>query len=326
MVGFLSRGARFGATVLVCFALLGCAQSGVDQSGQPVAGMGQKQAVGTGLGALIGGVAGAFIGKGAGKAVAIVAGAAIGGLIGNQIGAALDAEDQKAIQEKAAQALLTEPDNAKIQWKSNHSGASATIVPTDTRVVKRKIALLRAADVAPPVNMEFTGKWYRVVRDTNVRLGPSTADRIATTLAAGSSIWGVGQVRGHSWMMVSQHGKAIGYVVATNVASPQAWRQLLAARRNRRKSLARRKSAASPQVATRSAPAAKPFNLDAAMPVRSPADLDALAKAPGSGVKLETVTASVTCRDITMDTTIKNQSRTSTETACKSPDGSWDIE
>jgi surface antigen len=265
--------------------------------------MGQKETIGTGVGAVLGGVAGSFIGKGAGKVVATVAGVAVGGYLGNRIGAMLDEEDQKALQAQAQQALLTQPDNGPVTWTSNHTDATAVVVPENSRVETREVKIVRDANVAPAPQLDLIGAKYVVKTRVAVRLNPSEDADTATTLAAGATIWAVGKVRGQSWIMVAKGGKSIGYAPASTLGpAPRPVQTAVA------------KPAAAPPPA--------PLDLDAAAPVRTPTDLDAL----GPNEKADTLVASVACRDVKTTATTRGQTETATQTACKSPDGSWNLE
>jgi len=55
--------------------------------------------------------------------------------------------------------------------------------------------------------------------------------------------------------------------------------------------------------------------------VRTPADLDAL----GPNEKADVVVASVACRDIRTTASSKGETASTTQTACRSPDGSWEL-
>lgn len=303
----IRRRARMAVSVLVISSfLVGCAQNG------GVAGMGQKETAGTAAGAVLGAVAGSFLGKGAGKAVAILAGGAIGAFIGNQIGAMLDEDDQKALAEQARQALVAQPDNVPLSWTSDHSGAQATVVPENTRTETRQIKVVRDAQVAPSTQLDLIGARYVAKANTNVRLAPSTDAAVGTTLAGGAPIWAVGRVREQDWIMVARHGKSIGYVAASTIQpAPKPPVATVA------------KAASAPTPVKDAAAQSTPFDLDEAAPVRSPADLDAIAQKQDE--KADLVVASVTCRDIKTTATAKGDTATSTQVACKSPDGAWQL-
>lgn len=269
-----------------------------------------KQDIGTGVGVIGGAVLGSFLGKGQGRIVGALAGAAIGGLIGNQIGAMLDEEDQKALQAQANQALLTQPDNSQVAWASQRSGATATVVPENTRVETREVKVVREVGVAPAGQLDLIGAKYVAKSTTPVRLSPSTDGEVASSLPTGAHIWAVGKVSGQPWIMVAKNGKSVGYVSAAAV-QPAPKTQAVAA-----KPKATGTSTAQAQATQQSAAA---FDLDSAAPVRTPADLDSL------GGQTDTVVASVTCRDIKTTATAKGETQTATQTACKSPDGAWQL-
>lgn len=288
--------------ILVCSGILtGCATDG----------SATKQDIGTGAGVVVGGLAGALFGKGKGKIVSVLIGAAVGGFIGNQIGAMLDEEDQKALQKQAKDVLVSQPDNTETTWSSERSGATGTVVAENSRMETREVKVVRDANVAPAPQLDLIGAKYVAKGAAQVRLAPSDQAETATTLSNGATIWAVGKVRNQPWIMVAKGGKSIGYVSTASLAPAPKPVQ----------------SAAATPVKTTSAPAAKPaqqqtpFDLDAAAPVRTPADLDALAP----NEKADVVVASVACRDIRTTATAKGETASATQTACRSPDGSWDL-
>jgi surface antigen len=294
------------SSILIASLLVGCADSG----------MGQKEQVGTGAGALIGGIAGSFLGKGSGKALAIIGGAAIGGLIGNKIGAMLDAEDQKALQARTKQVLLTQPDNAPVAWSSQHSDATATVVTENTRVEQREVKIVRDANVTMTNQIDLIGAKYEAKSTTHIRNSPGTDGEPTGSIAGGSTIWVVGKVHDQPWYMVARGGKTIGYTTSTNlIPAPPKPVQMASAG-------TQPPNGGKLAQVTSSAPSTtQPYDLDAAAPVRTPADLDALAPTE----KADVLVASVTCRNIKTTATAKGQSASSTQTACRSPDGSWDL-
>ena len=263
--------------------------------------MGQKEIGGTEIGAVVGGAAGLFLGRGAGRIFAGLAGAAIGGLIGNRIGSMLDEQDQKALAAQSRIALFNHPDNAQINWSSEHSGATATVVPVNTRKEQRTFKVVRDANVAPASNLDMIGAEYVVSGKATVRLAPFADAQVATMLGSGSAVWAVGKVHDQPWIMVAQHGQSIGYVAASTV----------------------KRAPAAPKLQTNSTQVA--FDLDSTAPVRAPADLDSI-EVKDPSVKVDMMVASVTCRDLTTTATAKGQTKTTTQTACRAPDGSWDID
>jgi len=106
--------------VMMAVAVLGaCAQRGI----------GQKQGVGTLVGAGVGALAGSQIGGGKGKLAAVAIGALLGGYAGNEIGKSLDRADKLAANQ-AAQQAQTAPIGQTINWNNPQSGNSGTVTPT----------------------------------------------------------------------------------------------------------------------------------------------------------------------------------------------------
>ena len=105
-------------------ALSACAQNGEDNSW----GMGTKQTVGTGAGAVLGGVLGSKLGGGGGRLWMTGAGALLGAFAGSSIGKSLD-ESDKAAHEKAMEQAEDGPLNQPVNW-NNPNGHSGSITPT----------------------------------------------------------------------------------------------------------------------------------------------------------------------------------------------------
>lgn len=106
--------------VFASFGITGC---------QTLEGVGTKQAVGTGSGALIGGILGSKVGGGNGQLWATGAGALLGAFLGSEIGKSLDAADKQYMSQatyQAQQAPVGEP----ISWNNPESGNSGKIVAT----------------------------------------------------------------------------------------------------------------------------------------------------------------------------------------------------
>jgi surface antigen len=281
-------GLRFGAALVAVSLLSGCADGNT----------GNKEAIGTGVGAALGGLAGSFIGRGNTRIVGGLLGATVGGVVGNRIGAALDDRDRAALAAQSQAVLLSQPDDTQASWNSDHSDATATFVAANSRVETRSIEVVRDARVLPSADLDIIGRSYQARTGTRVHLAPSAESDVAGSLTAGESITAVGHVRGAPWIAVARGGRTIGYVGDTTIGLPARQATAMAA--------------ASPKAG---------FDLDAAAPVRKVADLDAVAP----NTKVDRVTAAVPCRDVKTTLTTQGKSETISQSACKSPDGTWEL-
>jgi surface antigen len=88
---------------------------------------GQKQTVGTGIGAVAGGHAGSQVGKGSGRLWATGAGVLLGALAGGSIGQSMDEADRAAMAQAQTRAYAA-PVGEKISWNNPDSGNNGTIV------------------------------------------------------------------------------------------------------------------------------------------------------------------------------------------------------
>jgi surface antigen len=109
--------------LIASLSLTACAQNG----GNPW-GMGNKQTVGTGAGAVIGGILGSNVGGGKGQLWATGAGALIGALVGSEIGKSLDRADMQYHQQ-AQENAYSAPLNQPITWRNPESGHSGSVTP-----------------------------------------------------------------------------------------------------------------------------------------------------------------------------------------------------
>jgi len=104
-------------------SLSACAQDGSNPWG-----MGTKQTVGTGAGALVGGILGSKVGGGSGRLWATGAGALLGAFVGSSIGKSLDQADM-AYHEQAVEKAYTAPLNSTVNWNNPESGHSGYVTP-----------------------------------------------------------------------------------------------------------------------------------------------------------------------------------------------------
>jgi len=106
---------------LAAFALVACTD-----------GAGQKEGIGTLIGAAAGGLAGAQFGKGRGQLAATAAGALLGAFVGNEVGKSLDRADKLAMRSTVQQSLETAPMGTTSSWQNPDSGHSGTVTPANT--------------------------------------------------------------------------------------------------------------------------------------------------------------------------------------------------
>lgn len=106
------------ATLAAGFALSGCAADG----------RGNKEGLGTLLGAAAGAWAGSSIGKGDGKIVATAMGTMLGAAVGNSIGRSMDELDKMKMRE-AEERAYNAPIGEAIVWNNPNTGNSGSVTP-----------------------------------------------------------------------------------------------------------------------------------------------------------------------------------------------------
>lgn len=114
-------------TVLMALSVVflgACESTGFNGFG----GMGSKQTVGAGSGAILGGIAGAQIGGGDGRLIATGVGAVLGGLLGSEIGKSLDRADM-AYMNQATTRAHSVPVGQTVRWNNPESGHSGYVTP-----------------------------------------------------------------------------------------------------------------------------------------------------------------------------------------------------
>lgn len=94
--------------------------------------IGDKEAVGTLLGAVGGGLAGSQVGKGRGRLLATGVGTLLGALAGKEIGKSLDRADRLEMQQTTQQTLESAPIGKTSTWKNPDSGNYGSVTPKKT--------------------------------------------------------------------------------------------------------------------------------------------------------------------------------------------------
>ncbi|MEQ9170546.1 MAG: RT0821/Lpp0805 family surface protein [Rhodospirillales bacterium] len=113
---------KFTGVAVLALALTAC---GTDKQGD-------KQTVGTLLGAGLGALAGSQFGGGKGQLAAVAVGALAGAWFGGETGKSLDKADKAYAQRTAQDALEYNKTNQTASWNNPDSKAAGTFTPTKT--------------------------------------------------------------------------------------------------------------------------------------------------------------------------------------------------
>lgn len=179
-----------------------------------------KSEVGALFGGLIGAVAGATVDK-SNPARGAAIGAGIGSGAGYLIGKNLDKRDQASLKAKIEEAAAQNSRNAQTVWKSDHSGASATITPIEApRLIERSVRVAKDNDVVieqAPL-MDASGQ-RQATADVNVRVGPGTQHAVKDLLRQGQVVDVIGTTH-DGWYVIAQGNTAVGYVSERYLQKP----------------------------------------------------------------------------------------------------------
>jgi len=96
-------------------------------------GAGEKEKLGTIIGAAAGALAGSKVGKGSGRDVGIAVGALLGSLAGSSVGKSLDKVDLMHMNRSQQGTLENNPSGQRSTWNNPDSGNSGTITPQPAR-------------------------------------------------------------------------------------------------------------------------------------------------------------------------------------------------
>lgn len=281
-----------GSTALVMMSVL--ALGGCDKT--------TGQTIGSIVGVVGGTVLGAQFGKGTGQLFATAIGATAGYLIGDWVGEMLDPKDTQAVQQTTIQTLDTGGDGEQVTWNNPDTGAHAEITPTNTRQVTAEVEVKRPKVVASPVGMTIIGDERAILKGANVRAAPTTDASILRGLRADTSVNVIGSVENGNWYLVGQDGKAIGYVYHTLVGQIDTTPSVQTA-------TAEVKSDPDAQKVAEEEIVASDDNV---------IDLDA-------EFETETLMVQTTCRDLSMKVSDGSETEQQNYSACKSPDGVWEL-
>lgn len=94
--------------------------------------MGEKEGIGTVVGAGTGALLGSTLGDGDGQVVAVAIGTLAGAIVGSQIGKSMDITDRMAMERNAQYALENTRTNTQTEWRNPDTGNYGSIVPVET--------------------------------------------------------------------------------------------------------------------------------------------------------------------------------------------------
>ncbi|MFJ4455612.1 SH3 domain-containing protein [Pseudomonas sp. NPDC089392] len=265
-----------------------CAQLGIS-----------KEQAGTVIGGLAGVAIGSTMGSGNGKIAAALIAGGIGAYVGNRIGHMLDEKDQQALALRTQEVLSqqTTASTQPVTWKSDHSGATAQIVPGKEYTKTKQVEVKRAPKIQAVPSMKLINEPYVTVSDNlNVRAAPNQSGEKVGSLKNHTEFTAVGSTG--DWILVGRKGVTVGYV-HKNYVEPKAL-----------------------AVAKRVTPAINLDELDVAASKETQGfDLDSVQSLP-----TQTVAAEAACRPVTVS--LKSQSgQTEQEqnTFCKQANGTWEL-
>ena len=131
---------------------------------------------------------------------------------GSPAGARLSGSDRAALAEAFRAAMES---GAPRQWRGGRATGAVTPGPWSLANLKfDPDARIEAArgDFDLAHVMETDLGLYVLARNSNIRIGPGTENKIAEVLSSGSGVEVVGRVINKDWMLISADGKIRGYV------------------------------------------------------------------------------------------------------------------
>jgi len=133
---------------------------------------------------------------------------------GSPLGAQLPDRDAAALSGVFLSAMESGKTGAGQRW--SNGGARGEIVPGAYAIANLKndpdlrLAARDGLDLSHP--METGQGLFVMVRNSNVRSGPSTQRRIVEVLPSGVGVDVAGKIVGQPWMLIAVDGRVIGYV------------------------------------------------------------------------------------------------------------------
>ncbi|MBF0306879.1 MAG: hypothetical protein HQL41_14645 [Alphaproteobacteria bacterium] len=246
------------------------------------------------FGKIFGGVVGAKFGKDAGKAVEALVGAGMQNRGTPQVGSSLDAADRVAFEQAVVRAFTYGQAGQAMSWSNPQSGVSALIVPQESKTEARKFAVLMDKRLSPVPQVALIGETYKAKKSTSVRAFPAANAEVLSRLKLGESFTAVGKIYGADWIVVGNGRRTLGYVVGGTV-----------------------EKSATDHLAS-NATIRQPISVDA-IEKRRAEDFD------GGNFISHEMPALAPCRRIDVVLTTSANTERSALSACKGPDGGWEM-
>ncbi len=174
----------------------------------------EKSKIGAVVGAVAGATAGALLmsdNRAAGAAIGTILGGGAGYVLGNM----LDERDRASLKAKIDEAANKDSNDKPTIWRSDHSGASASISIGDSpTTIENSMSIPTEFDVTiqPSTLKTVIGKHWATA-NVNVRAGPGTSYPIKFILREGKETNVIGATD-NGWYLIGENDVAVGYVDA----------------------------------------------------------------------------------------------------------------
>ncbi len=133
---------------------------------------------------------------------------------GSALGTSLSGRDADALNEAFVAALEGNAAGARKTWRG--PSASGAITPGARRAGNLKADPNELMEFRPGLKLSHLYETdlgeFVLVRNSNVRYGPSTSETVAEVLPSGTGVEVIGRVSGEPWMLIAIDGVISGFV------------------------------------------------------------------------------------------------------------------
>lgn len=173
-------------------------------------------------GAGAGAALGSLFGSGTGRIISMVAGAAAGAWLGRELAGYLDEREQRQLVRQTQSTATT---GRTETWTNPDTGTRVSTevtgqtTSTESFQVPVKKSKLSNNEMPP---FDFVGKQFNVLKNANVRGGPSTNFKVVGSLRANTTVDVIGKVTGKPWYIIGENGVVDGFVYTTLLQPTEA--------------------------------------------------------------------------------------------------------